>query len=86
MPAYVGGRKGIFAAGYWLIGDWLRGKRCSQMFGDELAMETAVLDEDFVGALAGDNHACKINSRDVGFEGVAVADGATRVGSVQVNS
>jgi len=86
VPAYVGGRKGISATGYWLIGNWLRGKRCSQMFGDELAVEATVFDEDFVGSLAGDDDSGKIDTGNVALKCGGVADGAASVGLVEGNS
>src|SRR5438067_1135585 len=57
-----------------------------QVFGDEFAVEAAVLDEDFVGALAGYDDASEVDAGNVGFERGRVAEWAARVGLVQCDA
>src|SRR5258708_2478064 len=45
-----------------------------QVRGDLLAVEAAVLNENFVGAGAGNNYACHIYSGDIAFERHRIAD------------
>src|ERR1017187_8443350 len=57
-----------------------------QVFGDELAVEAAVLDKYFVGAFAGDDDAGEVDAGDVGFERGRVAYGAAVVRLVQLHA
>ena len=57
-----------------------------EVFGDELAVEAAVLDEDFVRPFAGDDDASEIDAGHVRFEGRWVADGAAVVGLVKLHA
>ena len=54
-----------------------------QIFCYQLAVEAAILDEDFVGPLAGDDHSCEIDSRDVALERRGIAHRATVIRFVQ---
>ena len=49
-------------------------------------MEAAVFDEDFVGALAGDDDAGDVNAGDVGLEGGGIVDGAAIVFGVEMDA
>ena len=57
-----------------------------KVFGDEFAVEAAVLDEDFVGAAAGDDDSSEVDAGDVGFESCGIADWATVVGLVEADT
>ena len=56
------------------------------MLGDECAVEAAVLDEDFVGALAGDDDAGEIDAGNVALERGGIADRAAVVGLVELDA
>jgi hypothetical protein len=45
-------------------------------------VEASVLDEDLVGALAGDDDSGEVDAGDVGLESGGVAEGAAVVGGV----
>ncbi len=49
-------------------------------------MEAAVFDEDFVGALAGNDDSGEIDSGYVGFEGGGIADRAAGVGFFELHA
>src|SRR5579875_1979552 len=52
--------------------------------GDHGAMEAAVLDEDLVRPLAGDDHAGNVESGHVGLQRLGLADRAARVAWVEL--
>src|ERR1017187_7782288 len=52
----------------------------AQVSGDQFAVESAILDEDFVGPGAGYDHARNVDSRDVRFQGLRVAHRAQLFG------
>src|ERR1035437_10349654 len=57
-----------------------------EVFSDEFAVEAAVLDEDFVGALAGDDDSAEVDSGDVGLERCGVAHGTAVVRVVELHA
>src|ERR1039458_3276847 len=71
--------------GGW-VGQYLQLQLALQVCGDELAVEAAVLDKYFVGALAGDDDACEVDAGDVGFERGRIAYGAAVVRLVQFHA
>jgi hypothetical protein len=57
-----------------------------KVFSDELAVEAAVFDEDFVGAFAGDDDAAEVDARNIGLERGGIADRASIVGCVECDA
>src|ERR1700712_4619189 len=49
---------------------------CGDVLGDLPAVKAAILDEDLVGARAGDDDACEIDARDVALQALRIAGGA----------
>ena len=57
-----------------------------EVFGDELAVEAAVLDEDLVGAPAGEDDSGEVDAGDVGLQRRGVAERAAVVGLVEADA
>src|ERR1035441_934502 len=57
-----------------------------QVFRDELAVEAAVFDEDFVGALAGYDDSTEVDAGDVGLKRRLIAHWAAIVGFVEFDA
>src|ERR1017187_9139555 len=57
-----------------------------EVFRDELAVEAAVLDEDFVGALAGDDDSAEVDAGDVRLERGLIANRAAVIGFVELHA
>jgi len=47
-----------------------------QIRGNLLAVKASIFDEDFIGAGAGDDHACDIDSTNIAFQRYWIADRA----------